>query len=165
MKRAELNIRSVKVGEIPRVAPVALPVPPAPPIPPPAPPIPHPIALAPLSEVARGENNAEEVLLPPQNVPPPLLFPQNVPPPLPFPPPATLALPAPQVITTAHQTEWWEDPEATHMDIGGSVPQRDWIIRTVVGEKLGPGSDQGKSFSRLDYFLLMFPPDQLSTIS
>jgi hypothetical protein len=37
MKRAELNLLSVKVVEIPPVAPVALPVPPAPPIPPPAP--------------------------------------------------------------------------------------------------------------------------------
>ena len=50
------------------------------------------------------------------------------------------------------------------MDTGGSVPKRDWIVRTVIGESMGPGSDMNKSFSRLDYFLLMFPPDQLSTM-
>jgi hypothetical protein len=69
-----------------------------------------------------------------------------------------------QPTTIVHQTKWWEDPEACQMSIGGSVPYREWSIRTVVGYSLGPGSDARKSFSRLDYFLLMFPPEQLSTI-
>jgi hypothetical protein len=50
------------------------------------------------------------------------------------------------------------------MDIGGRFSQRDWTIRTVIGESLGPRSDTSKSYSRLDYFLFMFPPDQLSTM-
>ena len=44
-----------------------------------------------------------------------------------------------------------------------SIPGK-WSIHTVVGHSLGPGSDVGKAFSRLDYFLLMLPPDQPATM-
>jgi hypothetical protein len=42
--------------------------------------------------------------------------------------------------------------------------QKEWHIRTLVGDLLGPGSDGRKDRSRLDYFLLIFSPDQLTVI-
>jgi hypothetical protein len=62
------------------------------------------------------------------------VLPQNVPP---LPPLPTQQLVRPTTI--AHQTEWWDDPEATLIDMGGSVPQRDWSIRTVIGRVTGTG--------------------------
>jgi hypothetical protein len=159
MKTKRLNIRSVKNGEIPAVA---LPAPPTLPIAPLPPPIVPIIALDPLGppiEPTQGdppsENDPEELNLPQnvtQNVP------QNLPPPIPpLSPP-----PAPEPTTIAHETEWWSDNDATHLPMGGAVHQREWHIRTRVGDALGPGSDCRKDYSPLDYFLLMFPPDQLS---
>jgi hypothetical protein len=158
LKRAELNIRSVKEGKIPSEFPVAPIAPPALPIAPPAPPIPTPNAPRPI-EPAQGEqhdnlttqiNNVEELIQELEEL---------LPPPPPPPPP-----PAHQPTTIAHQTAWYEDLQACQMSMGGNVAFRDWSIRTVVGHSLGPGSDPGNTFSRLDYFLLMFPPDQLLTI-
>jgi hypothetical protein len=160
LKRAELNIRSVKSGEIPSDVPLAPPVEPTLPIPPSAPPIRSPIAMAPPIEPAQvngtsiddtirnvvGQIRELEELLPPP------------PPPPPRPPPAN------QPTTFAHDTSWFEDQEACQMPIGGNVAFREWSIRNVIGHSHGPGSDSRKSFSRLEYFLLMFPPDQLAAI-
>jgi hypothetical protein len=55
LKRAELNIWSVKEGEIPSVFPEALPVKPTLPITPPAPPIHSPIAVAPPIQPAQSD--------------------------------------------------------------------------------------------------------------
>jgi hypothetical protein len=164
MKRAVLNIRSVKSGIIPSGIPLVPPVPPALAIPIPAPPIPLEIELDPAhvpaqvdpAIIPRVEINAVEELLDELEaellpVPPP-------PPPLPPVPPGRFPC------TIAHETAWYEDAEACLMTMNGSVAYRDWTIRTVIGHSLGPGSDSGKSMSRLDYFLLMFPPDQLSTM-
>jgi hypothetical protein len=163
MKRAELNIRSVKEGKIPSelsVAPAALP---APPIAPPVPPIRLPIPLVPPIEPAQGNqvnNNrsgldqVEDLLAELEELLPPV-------------PPAQAPAQAPAQhppTTIAHETSWFEDQEACQMPMGGNVPFREWSIRTVIGHWLGPGSDIRKSFSRLDYFLLMFPPDELSDI-
>jgi hypothetical protein len=47
----------------------------------------------------------------------------------------------------------------------GGVPQREWNICTLVGNSLEPaGSDGCNDLSWLDYFLLMFLPDQLAVI-
>ncbi|EEC46364.1 predicted protein [Phaeodactylum tricornutum CCAP 1055/1] len=64
----------------------------------------------------------------------------------------------------AHGTKWYEDDEATLNDTNGSVPIKDFGISTPVGEVLGPNSDIGGKYSRLEYFLLMFPPKQLTTM-
>jgi hypothetical protein len=115
MKRAELNTRSVKKGEIPSVLPEALPAQPTLPIPPPDPPICSPIAVAPPIQPAQGDQvnndpseiNEREELLPQE--------PQNVPP-LPPPPP-----PVHQPTTTAHTMAWYKDLEACQMSMGGNV--------------------------------------------
>jgi hypothetical protein len=125
MKRAELNIRSIMSGEILSVFSVTfVPGKPVLPILSPAPPIPPPIALAPPIEPVLGDqlNNqpysfhAEEELMP--------QMPINVPPPLPSLPPMH------QPTTIGHQTEWWEDPKACQMLIGGSVLYREWSMHT-----------------------------------
>ncbi|EEC46907.1 predicted protein [Phaeodactylum tricornutum CCAP 1055/1] len=64
----------------------------------------------------------------------------------------------------AHGTKWYEDDEATLNGTNGSVPIKDFGISTPVGEVLGPNSDIGGKYSRLEYFLLMFPPKQLTTM-
>jgi hypothetical protein len=164
MKRAVLNTRSVKSGKIPSVIPVVLPVPPALPIPAPDPPIPVEIALTPANVpaqvdpfiIAGAEINAVEGLI--QELEEELQLP------VPMPPPPLPLPPGRQPTTIAHETAWYEDPEACLMSMNGNVAFREWTIRTVIGHSLGPGSDSRKSMSRLEYFLLMFPPDQLSTM-
>lgn len=64
----------------------------------------------------------------------------------------------------AHETEWWVDDNSLMLPVRGNVPPRDWSIRTVLGNQLGPGTDVRREMSRLDYFLLMFPPTELSLI-
>jgi hypothetical protein len=130
VKRVRLNTRSVKLGNPPSLAP-----PPrtTPPIAPAAPPIAPPALPGPLA--------------------PPVPQPAPLPPPVPaVPQPSTTPvsprvppLPPPggphQPTTTAHDTEWFEDPVASYMPIGGNVPQREWSIHTVIGESLHLGSD------------------------
>jgi hypothetical protein len=68
-------------------------------------------------------------------------------------------------VVVAHGVEWYSDHRGnTKLPIQGVVPPRSWAARTSVGEMVGPGSDIGKHRSRLDYFLLMFPPLQLNEI-
>jgi hypothetical protein len=82
--------------------------------------------------------------------------------------PAVPPTPTPPVIppvTTAHDVAWYADHRgSTKLPIKGDVPPRSWAVRTSVGDMLGPGSDVGAHRSRLDYFLLMFPPLQLNEI-
>ena len=63
--------------------------------------------------------------------------------------------------TEAHGCKWFKDDEATKQDIGGRVPFREWSQKTTVGEEITAGCDVNCRRSRLDYFLLMFPPTQL----
>jgi hypothetical protein len=99
MKRARLNIRSVKSGEIPPVVPLVVPVIPPHPIQQPAPPIPPEIPLVPPVDPAPSDqvNNPEIPLVPPVD-PAPGDQVNNAPPPPPPPPPP----PGRQPTTTAH---------------------------------------------------------------
>jgi hypothetical protein len=63
----------------------------------------------------------------------------------------------------AHETKWYADEQATLIDINGSV-QSKFGINTPIGNLLGPDSDIDGKYSRLQYFLLMFPPNQLSAM-
>jgi hypothetical protein len=162
IKRAQLNIRSVKSGEIPSDGPLAPPAKPTVPIPPTTPPIRSPITTTPPIQPAEGEQ-VDTITATISNVGGLIEELENLLPPPP-PPPAPPALPTHQPTTTAHTTAWYEDLEACQMSMGGNVAFREWSIRTVIGDSLGPGGDVGKSFSRLDYFLLMFPPEQLAMI-
>ena len=46
-------------------------------------------------------------------------------------------------------------------NINGPHPLRQWLLRTTIGSQLTTGCEKGKTLSRLDYFLLFLPPNQL----
>jgi hypothetical protein len=50
--------------------------------------------------------------------------------------------------------------------LNGNVPFRQWSVRNMVGDVLYPGGPNSEDdhMSPLDYFILMFPPKQLSAI-
>jgi hypothetical protein len=80
-------------------------------------------------------------------------------------PEATTATTAtPEAEVTAHQTAWFKDAAAIQLPINGRVATKKWGIRTHAGFTVGAGTDVGNGMSRLDYFLLMFPPRALTTI-
>ena len=75
----------------------------------------------------------------------------------PMPPPNNEEAPT----VSCHGTDWYDDDERTMGDINGTVPLRMWAARNVIGEDVSLMSDTQRRLSRLDYFLLMFPPQQL----
>jgi hypothetical protein len=108
IKRAELNIRSVKLGKHPSELPVALPGPPTLPIPPPAPLIHSPTVLVPPIDPGQGDqvNNDRPEIKAVEDLIAELE--ELLPPPLPLTPPAPAHLPT----TIAHETSWYKDLEA-----------------------------------------------------
>jgi hypothetical protein len=68
------------------------------------------------------------------------------------------------LVATVHQTEWYVNEKKTRLDVNGHVYIRHFYIRTSVGDLIGQDSDNEVRFSRLEYFLLMFPPTQLTTM-
>ena len=67
-------------------------------------------------------------------------------------------------MATVHGTEWCKDEEAIKLPIGGNVAFRDWKLKSANGDVLGAGSDINHKFSRLDYFLMMFPNSHIQKI-
>jgi hypothetical protein len=79
-------------------------------------------------------------------------------PPVPPPPPPPMTTPT----AVAHEMEWFKDDPATLLPINGHFPQRSWSVCTHVGSIISAGSDKSKMpMKPLEYFLLMFPPDQI----
>ena len=75
-------------------------------------------------------------------------------------------VPTPSVVV--HDTTWHHDNIATLHDVNGPVLQREWQIRDEAGNLFGPSSPlvAGQdTMSRLDYFLLMFPPTHLQDMA
>ena len=60
-----------------------------------------------------------------------------------------------------HGRKWFEDDYGVKQNINGPHPFCQWSLRTTIGSKLTPGCEKGKNFSRLKYFFLLFPPNQL----
>jgi Transposase IS4 len=67
-------------------------------------------------------------------------------------------------ITAPHGERWYKDDSATQQDVNGMFPYRAWGVKTPIGDHLGAGSNVCERLSRLDIFLLMFPPTQLETM-
>jgi hypothetical protein len=67
---------------------------------------------------------------------------------------------------TFHNTEWFEAEQSIlEQEMNGPVAQRFWSITdSRSGTVLERDCDQGDLMSRLDYFLLMFPPQSLLSI-
>ena len=59
-----------------------------------------------------------------------------------------------------HGMAWFTDDEQLLRPIRTS-PFRKWSLRTPVGETLQDGSNLDQRMSRMDFFLLLFPPEQL----
>ena len=69
------------------------------------------------------------------------------------------------LICNQHGTEWYDNDELLKADVNGSIRDQDWVVRTTVqGEDIGKGGNVGEARSRLEMFLLMFPPAQLDLI-
>jgi hypothetical protein len=63
-------------------------------------------------------------------------------------------------VTTAHAQEWFEPGEETIKL--KSVPRRHWKMKNLFGDNVFPNLPASLRMSRLDFFLLMFPNDQLT---
>jgi Transposase IS4 len=67
-------------------------------------------------------------------------------------------------VATAHGVDWYKDDFATRNDMISPVVAREWHCKTLVGNVWRDGCDPTRQVSRLDIFLQMFPPVQLSLI-
>ena len=65
-------------------------------------------------------------------------------------------------VATAHGIHWYSN--STQGDVNSSTSTRNWCVTTSQGDEMRRGSDPQHAFSRLDYFLMMFPPNQLHLI-
>ena len=70
----------------------------------------------------------------------------------------------PEVAATVHEQEWFVDDPATKLPVNGNYHSRNWAVKTRMGYMLGRGGDHQNSYSRLEYFLMLFPPQQLQLI-
>ena len=69
-----------------------------------------------------------------------------------------------QVTASAHSKNWYSNDELLRSDeteINGHVRKRNWYIRGAV-ENIYSGGNLDRRYSRLDIFLLMFPPNQIT---
>jgi hypothetical protein len=65
----------------------------------------------------------------------------------------------------AHDCEWNEDDNAVKLPVNGLTQTRTWHAKDSLGSVYDDGCDpNGAKHSRLDYFLLMFPPKALTNI-
>ena len=59
---------------------------------------------------------------------------------------------------------WFHDDEICKLNINGPTSKREWSIKVPVGNPITKGSNTDKHLSRLDVFLIMFPPKLLVEI-
>ena len=72
--------------------------------------------------------------------------------------------PLPEVAATVHDQEWFVDDPAMKLPVNGNYHSHNWAVKTMMGYMLGQGGDHQNSYSRLEYFLMLFPPEQLQLI-
>ena len=72
--------------------------------------------------------------------------------------------PLPEAAATVHDQEWFVDDPATKLPVNGNYHSCNWAVKTRMGYMLGCGGDYQNSYSRLEYFLMLFPPEQLQLI-
>ena len=80
--------------------------------------------------------------------------------PAPAPPPEQPAVP--EAIASPHGFNWYTAPDK--VSVGNPIRQRKWVLKTPVNEDIYDGCDVAGTRSRLDYFLLLFPPRALQLI-
>ena len=69
--------------------------------------------------------------------------------------------PLPEVAAIVHDQEWFVDDPVTKLPVNGNYHSRNWAVETRMGYMLGRGGDHQNSYSCLEYFLMLFPPQQL----
>ena len=73
-----------------------------------------------------------------------------------------LLLSADRRVTTVHEQDWFTVRNAQTV-MNGPVYNRQWAFRNLLGDPLTPNNTAAFSrMSRLDCFLVMFPPKQLT---
>ena len=72
--------------------------------------------------------------------------------------------PLPEAAATVHEQEWFVDDPATKLPVNGTYHSRNWAVKMRMGYMLGRGGDHQNSYSRLEYFLMLLPPQQLQLI-
>ena len=63
-----------------------------------------------------------------------------------------------------YDQEWFLDDPAKRLPVNGNYHFHNWAIKTRMGYMPGCGGDHQNSYSRLEYFLMLFPPEQLQLI-
>jgi len=94
-------------------------------------------------------------------------LPNDVPPPPSMPPlpPSRPTAPVPCGAEEAHGRVWTIDDRAITEDVNGPIPYRQWYIIDSLGERIMQSdSSKVKKMSRLDLFMLQFPPQHLLVI-
>jgi hypothetical protein len=183
IKQTKLNIRSVKKAAPPPPVPAPPPAPPAaatnmpavdlaPPRPAvpneTAPAIPPPVSSPPPAAPPSVPPAPPSPLLTPraspERLPPPVVAPAApAAPPNPSLPPAPPLPVGPVPVVVVHDQSWYIDDEAIKKPQNKRANNyKAWGVRDAVGNIHGPGSDKSRNVSRLDYFMMMFPPQQLS---
>jgi Transposase IS4 len=72
---------------------------------------------------------------------------------------------APQKPTVVvHDTSWYKDDAATRLPINGSFAFRNWQATNAMNVHFGEASDTERKYSHLDYFLMMYPPSQITAM-
>ena len=69
-----------------------------------------------------------------------------------------------EVAAMVHDQEWFVDDPDTKLPVNGNYHFCNWAIKTRMGYMLGQGGDHQNSYSCLEYFLMLFPPEQLQLI-
>ena len=72
--------------------------------------------------------------------------------------------PLPDAAAMVHDQEWFMDDPAMKLPVNGNYHSRNWAVKTRMGYMLGRGGDHRNSYSPLEYFLMLFPPEQLQLI-
>ena len=72
--------------------------------------------------------------------------------------------PLPEAAAMVHDQECFVDDPATKLPVNGNYHFPNWAIKTKMGYMLRQGGDHQNSYSCLEYFLMLFPPEQLQLI-
>ena len=67
------------------------------------------------------------------------------------------------LVAFANGRKWYDKQDICHRSLNGKVSKKEWCVKTMAGDRWTDGCDKGPlaSTSRLDYFLELFPPQQV----
>ena len=60
-----------------------------------------------------------------------------------------------------HGMKWMENDSLAKKDQNGPINTRTWGIQKITGDVIAQGCELGKRMSRLDFFMVIFPPAHL----